>query len=44
MFSKYDGYHDKWRWFLCMYPVNLYQNLLLKMMAQKTKSNHVLEI
>ena len=31
-------------WFWCMYPVKLHQNLLLNMMARRTKCNHVLEI
>ena len=44
IFLKYDGYHNKWRWFWCMYPVKLYQNLLLKMMTRRTKSNQVLDI
>ena len=44
IFSKFDWYHDNRRWFCCMYPVKLYQNLLLKMMARRTKCNNVLEI
>ena len=44
IFSKFDWYHDNRQWFWCMYPVKLYQNLLLKMMARRTKCNNVLEI